>query len=90
MAGQIREARAADLDEMVDRAREITRFHAESPMLRPALSNHELVRDNLIKAMQSDRSLVVVADRGNKIAGFAQINPDTHFLDTATIGIANA
>jgi len=84
----VREARADDLDDMVELAREVTRFHAESPMLRPALSDHVFVRDELIKAMASARSLVVVADLGQRLGGFFQVNPDSHFVDTATIGIA--
>lgn len=84
----VREARAGDLDEMVELAREVTRFHAESPMLRPALSDHDFVREGLIKGMTFARSLVVVADLGQTLGGFFQVNPDSHFVDTATIGIA--
>lgn len=85
---QVREARLDDLDGMTELARDVTRFHAESPMLRPALSDHEFVRDEMVKGMESERSLVVVADLGNRLGGFFQLHPDNHILDTATIGIA--
>lgn len=85
---QVRQARPDDLDEMVELAVEVTRFHAGSPMLRPALSDHDFVGAELIKGMASARSAVVVADLGHKLGGFLQINPDSHFIDTATIGIA--
>lgn len=85
---QVREARAGDLDEMTEQAIEVTRFHAKSPTLRPALSDHDFVRNNFTKAMETDRSLVAVADLGNRLGGFFQVNPDNHFVDTATIGIA--
>lgn len=85
---EVRKARADDLDELTELAREVTRFHAQSPILRPALSDLDFVRDEMIKGMESDRSLVVVADLGNRLGGFFQLHPDNHFLDTATIGIA--
>lgn len=84
----VREARASDLDQMTEQAIEVTRFHANSPNFRPALSDHDFVRGNFSKAMDTDRSLVVVADVGKRLRGFFQVNPDNHFLDTATIGIA--
>ncbi len=84
----VREARADDLDEMTDLAIEVTRFHAESPMLRPALSDHGFTRGQFVTAMESVWSLVVVADLGYRLGGFFQVNPDSHFVDTATIGIA--
>jgi GNAT superfamily N-acetyltransferase len=84
----VREARASDLDEMTEQAIEVTRFHANSPNFRPALSDHEFIRSNFSKAMDTDRSLVAVAARGNRLSGFVQVNPDHHFVDTATIGIA--
>lgn len=84
----VREAVPQDLDEMTGLAIEVTRFHAQSPMLRPALSDHSFVRSNFVKAMESPRSLLVVADLGDKLGGLFQVNPDSQFLDTATIGIA--
>lgn len=85
---QVRAARVDDLDQLVGLAREVTRFHAESPMLRPALSDHDFVREELIKGIEAADSLVVVADLGQRLAGFFQLNPDNHFVDTARIGIA--
>ena len=85
---KVRHARPGDLDDLIELAIEVTRFHAESPMLRPALSDHDFVGAELIKGMQSSRSAVVVADLGHALGGFLQINPDSHFIDTATIGIA--
>jgi GNAT superfamily N-acetyltransferase len=87
-ASLVREAQIGDLEALVERAREITRFHAESPMFRPALSDHEFVRDELTRAMASDHHKVVVAEADDGITGFLQVNPDPRFADTATIGIA--
>jgi len=84
----VREAIAEDLDELTNLAIEVTRFHAQSPMLRPALSDHGFTRGNFVKAMESPQSLLVVAELGHRLGGFFEVNADGHFLDTATIGIA--
>ncbi len=84
----VREAGVADLDAMVDLAVELTRFHAESPMLRPALSDHDQLRHGFRDGISDDRSLVAVVDLGDSLGGFLQLHSDAHFLDTVTIGIA--
>lgn len=85
----VRKAEPSDLDAMVDLAIDLTRFHAESPMLRPALSDHDHVRSGFLDGIADDRSLVAVVDLGDSLGGFLQLHSDAHYLDTVTIGIAS-
>ncbi len=84
----VREAGVTDLDAMIELAIELTRFHAESPMLRPALSDHDQIRAGFVHGIADERSLVAVVDLGDSLGGFLQVHADSHYLDTATIGIA--
>lgn len=85
----VRLAADPDLDPMVELAVELTQFHAESPMLRPAPSDHEFVRDNFVRQMVDPRSLVVVVGPSSAPVGFLSLNPDPHFDDAVVIGIAS-
>lgn len=87
---QVREAGLADVDALVDLAIDLTRFHAESPMLRPALSDHDFVRKGFIDGIEDDGSVVVVAEADGALGGFLQLNSDAHYLRATTIGIASA
>ena len=84
-----RAARLDDLPAMDELTVELTRFHAHSPMFRPALSDQEGPHNGFIAGMADGRSLVVVTDLGDSIGGYLHLHPDRLLLDTVTIGIAS-
>jgi GNAT superfamily N-acetyltransferase len=84
----VRPARVDDIAELVDLAAEVTLFHAEPPMLRPALGNFGDIRDGYLSALKDDRRLLLVAEHDNRPVGLMQVGPDSRYRNTATIGMA--
>jgi GNAT superfamily N-acetyltransferase len=84
----VRAARLDDIAELVERAAEVTLFHAEPPMLRPALGDLAGIRRSYRAALDSDRELLLVAEHDGQPAGLMQVGPDPRYRNTATIGLA--
>lgn len=84
----VRPARADDVAALTDLAAEVTRFHAEPPMLRPALVDLAAIRAAFESALDRDRELLLVAEHNGRPAGMMHAVPDTRYRNTATIGLA--
>ncbi|MFE3828121.1 GNAT family N-acetyltransferase [Streptomyces sp. NPDC059092] len=85
---RLRTARAEDLEGMFGLAVELQRFHAGSPVLRPAPPDLRPIRDSLRAALSDDAQLLLVAEEHDRLTGLIQAAPDSHHLGAATIGIA--
>ncbi|MEV8367496.1 GNAT family N-acetyltransferase [Streptomyces niveus] len=83
-----READADDLEDLLDLTVELQRFHASSPILRPALVDLRAIRDSFRSALRDERQLILVTEEHGRLTGMMQAGPDSRYLSTATIGIA--
>jgi GNAT superfamily N-acetyltransferase len=84
----VRPARVDDIGELTRLAGEVTLFHAEPPMLRPAFGNFGDIRDGYLSALDSDRQLLLIAEHDRRPVGLMQVGPDSRYRNTATIGLA--
>ncbi|MCB5907395.1 GNAT family N-acetyltransferase [Streptomyces pinistramenti] len=84
-AARVRPARPEDLAELT---LESQKFHAQPPMLRPALIDLRAIHDGFRQALTEDRQLLLVAEEHGHLTGMTQAGPDARFRATATIGIA--
>ncbi|MET9555332.1 GNAT family N-acetyltransferase [Streptomyces sp. NPDC006645] len=83
-----READTGDLADLLDLTVELQRFHARSPVLRPALVDLRAVRDSFRSALADEHQLLLVTEQHGRLTGMMQAGPDSRYLSTATIGIA--
>ncbi|HEY3501778.1 MAG TPA: GNAT family N-acetyltransferase [Actinocatenispora sp.] len=67
---------------------ELQRFHAASPMLRPALIDLDAIRTDLDAARTDGDQVVLVAERDGDPVGMIQAGRDSRYRTAATIGIA--
>lgn len=84
----LRAAVAADLPRIIELTWELTRFHAEAPMLRPALADLRALRDNLSAGITDENRLVLVAEHDGGVAGLMVVDPDGPVPAAAWIGVA--
>ncbi|MDT0266305.1 GNAT family N-acetyltransferase [Streptomyces sp. DSM 44915] len=84
----LRPADHADLPQLGALVRELQRFHAEPPMLRPALVDQPAVDADLRRAVTDARRLVLLAEEGGRPVGMMLAGPDSRHPATATIGMA--
>lgn len=83
----VRAATIDDLDGLVELAIGLQLFHAASPVFKPALLDVPLVRADLQRAIQAERSSVLVAHDAEGLIGFMEADPDGRFADTLCIGM---
>lgn len=84
----VRPARAEDIGALIELAMEVTLFHAEPPMFRPAFGDFGAIRASYLSALEDDRQFLVVAEFEGRSVGMMQAVPDTRYRNTATIGLA--
>jgi GNAT superfamily N-acetyltransferase len=84
----LRQAHAGDLAELLRLTLELQHFHAQAPMLRPALIDLHAISDDLRAAIANDRRLVLVAEAHGRPTGMMVADPDRRFSGATTIGIA--
>lgn len=84
----LRAAVPGDLARVVDLTWELQQFHAEAPMLRPAMVDLKALRDNLSAGIADEQRLVLLAEHEGRVAGLMVVDPDGHIPAAATIGIA--
>ncbi len=85
---RLRGARPQDMAQLLDLTVELQRFHAEPPMLRPALVDLRAIRDGFLAALDDDRRVLLVAEERGRLVGMMQAGPDGRHVGAATIGIA--
>jgi ribosomal protein S18 acetylase RimI-like enzyme len=86
-AGQIRIATAADLDQLIELAIELQKFHSRSPMFRAALLDVSAIRSGLANSVESDAHAVLVARDGDRLSAMMQAEPDNTYTDAVVIGM---
>lgn len=86
--GTIRPAYPGDTGALLRLVLELQRFHAGSPMLRPALIDLDAIRADLDAARTDDDQVVLVAERDGEPVGMIQAGRDSRYRTAATIGIA--
>jgi GNAT superfamily N-acetyltransferase len=84
----VRPARADDVGELISLAEEVTLFHAEPPMLRPAFGDFGAIRASYLSALGDDRQFLPVAEYEGRVVGMMHAVPDSRYRNTATIGLA--
>ncbi len=84
----VRPARFDDIGQLTELAGEVTLFHAEPPMLRPAFGDFASIRDGYLSALEDDRQLLLVAEHDDRRIGLMHVGPDSRYRNTATIGLA--
>ena len=85
---RLREARADDLPALLRLTLELQRFHALTPVHRPAFLDVGAIGADLSAAVADPRRLVLLAEVDDRPAGLMVADPDSHLPGTATIGIA--
>lgn len=85
---RLREARADDLPHLLHLTLELLRFHAEAPVLRPALIDLDAIGDDFLAAIADPRRLLLLAEVDDRPAGLMVTGPDSHLPGTTTIGLA--
>ena len=83
-----RPAGAEDIHDLLLLTAELTTFHAQPPMLRPALVELHEIGNGFQEALVEERRLLLVAEHDGRIAGLMQAGPDRNYRDAATIGLA--
>ncbi|WP_194915787.1 GNAT family N-acetyltransferase [Catenulispora rubra] len=84
----LRAAVPGDLARIVDLTWELQQFHAEAPMLRPAVVDMKALRGDLSAGIADENRLVLLAEHEARVAGLMVVDPDGHIPAAATIGIA--
>jgi len=84
----LRPAGADDLPRVVDLVWELQRFHADAPMLSPAVIDLLALRDDMSAAIADENRLVLLAESDDGPAGLMVVDPDHRTPGAATIGIA--
>lgn len=85
--GQIRIATAADLDQLVELAIELQKFHSRSPMFQAALLDISVMRRSLANSIESDGHAVLVAGDEGRLSAMMQTEPDNTYTDAVVIGM---
>lgn len=84
----LREAVADDLPRIVELTWELQQFHAEPPMLSPAVLDLEGLRDDLRAGVADENRLVLLAEIDGRAVALMVVDPDGQVPAAATIGIA--
>jgi GNAT superfamily N-acetyltransferase len=84
----IRPAIASDSDALIDLSVEVNQYHAEPPMLRPALVDLPAMRASYRSGIDSEPPSVLVFEDEGSVRGVMQLNPDADYPGTARIGMA--
>jgi GNAT superfamily N-acetyltransferase len=86
-AGPVRMATSVDVDQLLDLAIALQKFHSRPPMLQPALLDVPATRRGIEQALEDDRSAVVVIEEGGRLLAMAQAGPASAYADTVDIGM---
>lgn len=85
---RLRLACPEDVAELLRLVVELQWFHAEAPMLRPALTDLCAIKDDLDAAIAAERRLVLVAEVRGRLTGVMVADPDSRRPGAVSIGIA--
>ncbi|WP_020578715.1 GNAT family N-acetyltransferase [Actinopolymorpha alba] len=83
----VRVATPKDIDELVQLAIELTKFHSRTPMFQPALLDVPRIRESLIWAIEDDAATVLVIDDGERPVAMMSAQPDNAYARSVVIGM---
>ena len=83
----VRVATRDDIEELLQLAIELTKFHSRPPMFQPALLDVSGIRHSLIRSIEDDASTVLVIDDGQQLVAMMQAQPDSAYADSVVIGM---
>lgn len=86
-ASGVRVATDSDLDQVVELAIELMKYHSRAPMFHAALLDVASIRQSAAKALEDDRSAVVVAEEGGRLVAMAEAEQAGSYPEAVDIGM---
>lgn len=83
----VRAASAADVDQVLALAIELTKFHSRTPMFQAAILDVPSIRRSVERAIEDDASTVLVMDDGARLLAMMSAEPDRAYAESVVIGM---